>query len=194
MTDEEELKKDVIIEYSCKNNKLYFTLCLADGYTNSTNYKSGIQFYTFNDLVSPTSQSYDVLTFYITFILIIGKFIRSIISGEAERVIYTEMPNPNKLLNLCEGIKISRYKKDLIREDKLYYVLVDLLRSPEMLKAITKSSLKFTQSVDNIEDKNKEGGDSIHNTNTNMVAPCSNSSSTHIAKKNFSRRSKRVLY
>ena len=33
----------------------------------------------------------------------------------------------------------------MIQEDKLYYVLIDLLRSPEMLKTITNSSLKFTQ-------------------------------------------------
>jgi hypothetical protein len=112
-----------------------------------SNDSDGIYFYTFSDLISPTSASYDVLTFYVTFIIFIGKFVRSVILGEAERVIYTEMPRPHKLLSLCEGIKISRYKKDLEREDKLYYILIDLMRSPEILKMITKSSLQFTNST-----------------------------------------------
>lgn len=130
---------DVEISLKCNKLKSYWAINLKD--------QDGLIFYTFSDLISPTSESYSVLTFYVTFILIIGKFVRSIISGEAERVIYTEMPRPHKLLIMCEGIKISRYKKDLVREDRLYYVLLDLLRSPEMLRMITKSSLVFTQSV-----------------------------------------------
>lgn len=30
----------------------------------------------------------------------------------------------------------------MCREEELYYVLIEILRSPEMLKAITKSSLR----------------------------------------------------
>lgn len=100
-------------------------------------------FFTFSDMVSPTTASYNVLSFYLAFVWVIGRYIRTLISGETERVIYTEMPRPKKLLNLCEGIKISRYKKDLDREDQLYYVLIDLLRSPEMIKMITKPSIQI---------------------------------------------------
>ncbi len=139
MTSDVKNWKDVDITLKCNSQSSYWAIKLKG--------QSGLIFYTFSDLISPTSESYDVLTFYVTFILIIGKFVRSIISGEAERVIYTEMPRPHKLLIMCEGIKISRYKKDLVREDRLYYVLIDLLRSPEMLKMITKSSLVFTQST-----------------------------------------------
>ncbi len=138
MTSDGKNWKDVEITLKCNSQNSFWAIKLKG--------QSGLIFYTFSDLISPTSESYDVLTFYVTFILIIGKFVRSIISGEAERVIYSEMPRPHKLLIMCEGIKISRYKKDLVREDRLYYVLIDLLRSPEMLKMITKSSLVFTQS------------------------------------------------
>lgn len=135
----DENYKDVKLLSSCGKSKFYWQI--IDSSSNS-----GLEFFTFSDKVSPASASYDVLTFYVTFILIIGKLVRSVISGnEAERVIYSEMPRPHKLLSLCEGIKISRYKKDLEREDKLYYILIDLLRSPEMIKMITKSSLQFTQ-------------------------------------------------
>jgi len=63
------------------------------------------------------------------------------------------MPKPQKLLNLCEGIRISRYKKDLVREEKLYFVLIDIFRSPEMLKIITTQSSKLYMNT-NIGSKN----------------------------------------
>lgn len=140
MTPGSDNNKDVTIAFTCGEIKSYWEL-------TERNSNQGIEFFTFSDLVSPTSASYDVLTFYVSFILIIGRFVRTFVSGEAEKVIYTEMPRPHKLVHLCEGIKISRYKQDLEREDKLYYVLIDLMRSPEILKMITKSSLQFTHST-----------------------------------------------
>ena len=79
------------------------------------------------------------------FIVVGGNYIRLFFLGSAERVIYTEMVLPNKLLNLCEGIRIARIKKDYLKEEQLYYLLIDLMRSPEIIKNITKSSLIFIQ-------------------------------------------------
>lgn len=138
-------KEDLNIEFFCSKEIVrHWEISRLDG--------SGIKFYTFSDMVSPTTASYNVLSFYIAFVLVIGRYIRTFISGEVERVIYTEMPRPKKLLNLCEGIKISRYKKDLEREDQLYYVLIDLLRSPEMLKMIAKPSIQ----INSYKSKNKK--------------------------------------
>jgi len=82
---------------------------------------------------------------------VVGSLVRSAIKGEAERIVFTEMPEPKKILNLCEGIKINRYRCEFEREEQLYYVLIDLMRSPEILKIITKSSIKFL-----LEKKDKE--------------------------------------
>ena len=71
---------------------------------------------------------------------------------------FYEMVLPNKLLNVCEGIRIARIKKDYLKEEQLYYLLIDLMRSPEMIKSITKSSLIFIQDnniIKNEEIKNK---------------------------------------
>ena len=75
----------------------------------------GMRFYTFSELVSQTSFNYDILSFYTAFVFLIGNLIRGFISGEAERIVITECPEPQKILNLCEGIKISRYRHDFIR-------------------------------------------------------------------------------
>ena len=85
----------------------YFTLGDKNG--------NGLEFHTFSELISYTTATYDVLTFYLTFILVIGNVLRHSISGEAERVILTEMPEPQDLMNLCEGIKLYRYKHDFER-------------------------------------------------------------------------------
>ena len=120
-------------------------------YNPPDNIDQGIVFHTFSDLVSSTSTNYDVLTFYISFILVVGRLIRGAVAGEAEKIVFTEMPEPMKILNLCEGVKISRYRCEFEREEHLYYVLIDLMRSPEILKIITKSSIRVL-----LEKKNKE--------------------------------------
>ena len=63
---------------------------------------------------------------------------------------------PNKLLSLCEGIRIARIKKDYLQEEQLYYVLIDLMRSPEMIKNITKSSLIFIQDKNILQKEEKQ--------------------------------------
>jgi hypothetical protein len=122
------------IDYS----KSYYTLRKYDDRDSTPS----LVFHTFSDKVSTTSTNYDVITFYVSFIIVIGRIIRGALSGEAEKIILTEMPEPKSLINLCEGIKISRYRYDFEREEQLYYVLIDFMRSPEILKLLTKSSLK----------------------------------------------------
>ena len=118
-----------------------------DRYNNEEeiNYFDGIEFLTFTDLFSVATFGYDVITFYISFIFVSGQLIRSMFLGGAERVIYTEMVNPNRLFSVCEGIKISRIRKNYLQEEKLYYLLIDMMRSPEIIKNITQSSLMYVQ-------------------------------------------------
>jgi hypothetical protein len=132
--------------------KSYFTLRKYDQNDPST----GIVFHTFSDMVSKTSVSYNILTFYISFVIVVGRVIRGIIAGAAEKIILTEMPEPGPLINLCEGIKISRYRNDLERELHLYYVLIDFMRSPEILKKLTKSCLKHLREMKKRNNENKE--------------------------------------
>ena len=52
------------------------------------------------------------------------------------------MPHPEELINLCEGIKMSRYSFDFEEEEKLYYILIEFMRSPDYLREITTSSIE----------------------------------------------------
>ena len=102
--------------------------------------KEGIFFYILSDKVSTTTSGYSVVTFYITFILLVGNYVRNFFAGEASKVSLTEMPECYDLIDLCEGIKIARYSYDFEQEENLYYILIELMRSPYYLKLLTKSS------------------------------------------------------
>ena len=59
------------------------------------------------------------------------------------------------LLKLCEGIKVSRYRSNFEEEEKLYYILIEIMRSPDYLRLMTNSSIdQFSQRlIKNIENK-----------------------------------------
>jgi hypothetical protein len=81
-------------------------------------------------------------------VLVVGNLIRGVFSGTYYKVIYVDMPNPSPLLKLCTGVQIARHENDLIKEGGLYYELIEVLRSTELIKLITKTSkevYKFKQ-------------------------------------------------
>ena len=57
------------------------------------------------------------------------------------------MPHNEKLMTLCEGIKIARYSYNFEKEEQLYYNLMEIMRSPEYLMLLT------TSSIDQYEDR-----------------------------------------
>ena len=52
------------------------------------------------------------------------------------------MAKPDQLLLLCEAVHISRLENNTKREEELFFILIDIMRSPEVLKIITGSSIK----------------------------------------------------
>ena len=52
------------------------------------------------------------------------------------------MSKPEALLRLCTGIVTSRMEGDFESESRLYYALIDVLRSTEVLKLITKPAIE----------------------------------------------------
>jgi hypothetical protein len=149
---------------SNNKNKIKLTLKREDinvyNWYIETENNEGIKFVTFSDLYSQVTFGYDVLTFYVTFVILAGKVIRAIFLGSAERIMYIDMVNPNRLFSLCEGIKISRIRNDFLQEEKLYYLLIDLMRSPEIIKNMTQSSLIFIQDNNTVR-KNEDNKENV---------------------------------
>ena len=124
----------------------------------------GVEFHIFNDKISETTSGYSVLTFYLTFILVAGSYVQEFLSSEPEKIMFTELPHPEHIVNLCEGIKISRYSYDFKKEEYLYTILIELMRSPDYLKLLTQSSIdhfklreqKTNNDNDDDDDENKD--------------------------------------
>jgi piezo-type mechanosensitive ion channel component 1/2 len=105
----------------------------------------GLSFFTISEKFSPMTFNFSVITFYISVVGLAGRLLRYFLAGPSN-LIMTEMPNPEPIINLSNGIYLSRMTGDLLREEELYYELVDIIRSPEMLKLITgRSSIKEKQ-------------------------------------------------
>ncbi len=88
-----------------------------------------------------------IIGIYATLVYTVGKFIRIFFDKISQRVIYEEMPEPNDLFELCEGIYIYRNQRNLVEENRLYELLIRIYRSPETLIKIT---------LEHFKDKDKE--------------------------------------
>ena len=159
------------INFVKRSVELSFLGCVKDENENKTNYFNSyftfkafnetdntteqIELHIFNDQISETTQGYSVITFYITFVLLVGSYVRDYLSSDPETITLDEMPHPKKIVDLCEGIKIARYGYDFRNEEYLYTILIELMRSPDYLKILTDSSLdhfKFRENLTNDDD------------------------------------------
>ena len=119
----------------------YFTLEKVMKINNKLD-KEGIKFHVFSDKLSSTTSGTNILTLYVSFVLLIGTYVRNFFSQPPEKIRLTEMPYSQQLIDLCEGIKISRNSFDFKQEEELYYRIIELMRRPEYLRALTHSSME----------------------------------------------------
>ena len=148
--DDDFEKKNVTMSFlGCSNDNgkiSYFNSYFTFRVLNRDSTTEPIEFHIFNDKISETTQGYSVITFYITFVLLVGSYVRDFLSSDPETITLDEMPHPKKIVDLCEGIKIARYGYDFRNEEYLYTILIELMRSPDYLKLLTDSSLDHFKS------------------------------------------------
>ncbi|EGR33222.1 hypothetical protein IMG5_058980 [Ichthyophthirius multifiliis] len=152
---QQKYTKDAHLNLKCKldnesqkfdNNIQYWILTESkQEYKNKNHdeFNDGIKFYILSDKYSSALLGFSIITIYTSVILVIGKVIKSVFSGNIDMLMYSEQPFPDKLIKVCEAIGYSRTKRDLIKENLLYYELIDLLRSPEIIKMLTGSYSKM---------------------------------------------------
>jgi hypothetical protein len=124
-------KYDLHIAIQDDGNSPFWIVSLDDKSTE------GIRYYCISDKYSPITFNFSVLTFYFSVVYLAGRLLRTVTSGSANNIIMTEMPHPDQLIAMCEAIYIARMTGDILKEQKLYYELISILRSPEILKIIT---------------------------------------------------------
>ncbi len=62
------------------------------------NSKQGLKFYVYSDTYSTLTFGFSLITIYTSVILVIGKLIRDIFSGDIQIIFLNEQPKPENLL------------------------------------------------------------------------------------------------
>lgn len=87
--------------------------------------------------------SMSVIGIYVTIVYAVGRFLRIIFDRYSERVIYEELPQTEKLMEICEGIFIAQLEGDMVKEKRLYDLLIIIYRSPELLIKMTGTKQEY---------------------------------------------------
>ena len=86
--------------------------------------------------------AYSPTTFYASVTYLAGGALRPILLfGTWKGWIY-EVNNPNAIIKLIEKCYLARHEEDLVGEEEAYQMLQEIVRSPELFKAICGSCLK----------------------------------------------------
>ncbi|KAK3255833.1 hypothetical protein CYMTET_35007 [Cymbomonas tetramitiformis] len=78
-------------------------------------------------------KGFNILSLYTGVVLVIGRFLRTFVSGLQSRIIFENMQMIDYPWDLCRDIYHARADKELEIEEYLYKSLVDLYRNPDRL-------------------------------------------------------------
>ncbi|ODM97774.1 Piezo-type mechanosensitive ion channel component 2 [Orchesella cincta] len=115
-----------------------------------------LNIYTFNEKAFPPTLSFisggGIIGLYTTLVLVASKFVRSYFAGISFLIMFDDMPNVDRILQLTLDIYLVRESGELALEEDLFAKLIFLYRSPETL-------IKWTRPK-TIRADGEEGGDS----------------------------------
>ncbi|KAG7166218.1 Piezo-type mechanosensitive ion channel component-like [Homarus americanus] len=93
--------------------------------------------YTFSDKAFPKGLSFisggGIVGMYTTLVVVAGKMLRGYFAGSAVKIMFDDLPNVDRILQLCLDIYLVRESSELELEEDLFAKLVFLFRSPETL-------------------------------------------------------------
>jgi hypothetical protein len=104
-----------------------------------------LTFEIFSDLVSGGFLgATSIMGFYAAVAYLVGSTLRSIVVYKSDRIVCCDVPDASSIINLCDCVYTQRLEGNLKRyylmfnlydrEEELFFVLMEVLRSPEMLK------------------------------------------------------------
>merc|ERR1712008_556553 len=90
------------------------------------------------DNVVEAGKVVSVYILYTSVVFVIGSFLKTFFRYSSQLcVVYEEVPNPDLLLELCDGIYVARIQGNTQKEYTLYHELIQIFRSPELLCRVT---------------------------------------------------------
>jgi len=102
-----------------------------------------LKFTLFSMMVSASFfASYNVTTFYTGVTIIVANLLRPNFLFSTYMAFLYETTHPDAVIKLVEACYMKRHEEDLIGEEETYRMLQEIVRSPELYKALTGSSLR----------------------------------------------------
>lgn len=73
--------------------------------------------------------------------MLLGNILKGTFTNQSTKIWLTDVPSAEQIIRICEGITAARIDGELEREERLYWELIDIMRSPEMVRMITEKYL-----------------------------------------------------
>ncbi|CAG9098315.1 unnamed protein product [Plutella xylostella] len=93
--------------------------------------------YTFNDKLFPETLNFisggGIIGLYTTFVFLASRVLRGFFSGIYSKIMFDDLPNVDRVLQLCLDIYLVREAMEMTLEEDLFAKLVFLYRSPETM-------------------------------------------------------------
>ncbi|XP_055891303.1 piezo-type mechanosensitive ion channel component 2-like isoform X3 [Biomphalaria glabrata] len=131
--------------------------------SDSNKTESKAYFITFNDRKAPEALSflsgYGIIGLYISFILLIGRLMRLSTTNQYLTIMFRELPDVDRLLQLCLDLYLVREMKEFQLEEEIYAKIIFLYRSPETMIKFTRQTIRLGNIKKLDDDKDKEKAD-----------------------------------
>ncbi|KYB27236.1 hypothetical protein TcasGA2_TC013391 [Tribolium castaneum] len=112
--------------------------------------------YTFNDKIFPSTLSVltggGIIGLYSTLVFVAFRFFRGFFAEQCFKIMFEDMPNIDRVLQLCLDIYLVREAGEFALEEDLFAKLVFLFRSPETM-------IKWTRPKEELADDEDPEGD-----------------------------------
>ena len=83
-----------------------------------------------------------IMGFYLGVAFTVGTLLRTMVMYKADRIFTCDNRDSDKIRNLVACIFRQRLEQNLKKEEELFFLLYEILRSPELFKHLTGSSLR----------------------------------------------------
>ncbi|XP_049822868.1 piezo-type mechanosensitive ion channel component isoform X3 [Aethina tumida] len=112
--------------------------------------------YTFNDKIFPSTLNLitggGIIGLYTTLVFVASRVLRGFFNEQCFKIMFEDMPNVDRVLQLCFDIYLVREAREFTLEEDLFAKLVFLYRSPETM-------IKWTRPKEEVEDDDNPEGE-----------------------------------
>jgi Piezo non-specific cation channel, R-Ras-binding domain len=67
----------------------------------------------------------------------VNNVIKNFFFGNSINMWYNELPKPELVYIIIDAINFSRIERDFLKEDLMYFFMIELMRSPEEILKVT---------------------------------------------------------